>query len=285
MIEWLKWLFGGIGVAILFSFGGWLFRRFSKRQSSNLGTAAPQVEKPAAPIPRSADFRPTPTPLDVYTSINRVLPFDRERTTENYLGIPVRWQVRLDSISKESPDTVGVHSSNNNQAIFCKVSIAEYPRLKIAKAGDPLELTGFIERISIAGLAIVLRNVEIVFLEEVHVRKDVQLTIPKIQILSHSNGSHVGWHEQFSGSVEPSGSSVQVFVFSPLERRFWKQWTADVKGTQWRTKCQFGNKADLAGEYDVIAVTGGEILEGGKSYASLPDGDIRSATVRVLRTK
>ena len=101
------------------------------------------------------------------------------------------------------------------------------------------------------------------------VQKEIQHTIQKIEILSHSNANKVGWQEEFSGTVEPSDTTVQVFVTRAGAKRFWKQWAADVKGTKWKTKCQFGDesKEGNLGEYDVIAVAGGQILEGGKPYA------------------
>jgi hypothetical protein len=271
MSEWLKsawqwvqqnykWLFDGIGGVIFVSIVGWLLTKYF----SKLSSTAPQGEKSVTPT-RSTDFRLTPTPLDIYKAINTVTPFDQARIAENYLGIPVRWRVSLDSLStdKES-DVVGLHSSVNNKlAVYCSVSVAKYPLLKIANIGDPLEVTGIIERISMAGMLTVLKDAEITFLDnDVQSQKQTEHAISKIEIQSHSNGSHVGWREEFSGSVEPSGSRVQLFVFSVRERRYWKQWGADVNGTQWKNKCQFGGQQDRTGEYDVVAVAGGETVEG-----------------------
>ena len=83
--------------------------------------------------------------------------------------MPVRWPLWLGSIS-EAEASSNIHGLTllpagdaNSQIILCDVDVSQYPHLKIANGGDPLEVTGIVGEVSLSGYAIRLNDVRLVF--------------------------------------------------------------------------------------------------------------------------
>ncbi|MGB7754125.1 MAG: hypothetical protein WCF88_21415 [Candidatus Acidiferrales bacterium] len=198
-MEWIwqnhVWLFDGFGGAIVVGLILWLlnfvFRSAPKpteaspltvradRESNVVGSPiasgshitqtiniAGQIASPNLPV---RDYRPDPTPEAILQRVRSAPPFDQAQIMKNYHGLPIRWSLRLGGISpvEDLPDIrslslLPIHELAN-QIILCRVSISQYPHLKIAQTGDLLDITGTVEEVSMMGYAINLSDVNLVF--------------------------------------------------------------------------------------------------------------------------
>jgi len=106
-----------------------------------------------------------PTAKNIVETIENLPPYQREQQTNNYIGLPVKWQTTLYSLHT-SNENVFLFLNINNQYpwISCHVKLNDYPELKIANSGTGIILTGLIK--SIHGHDIELSNVKIVSLQK-----------------------------------------------------------------------------------------------------------------------
>ena len=85
---------------------------------------------------------------------------------KNFSGLRVRWQLHLRSVSQtETPGecSLQLKSLDGDQSIFCKVGVSKYPRLKVARQGDSMEVRGTIDDVSLGGHVIMMNVDRIIF--------------------------------------------------------------------------------------------------------------------------
>lgn len=107
-----------------------------------------------------------------------------------------------------------------------------------------------------------------------------QLQTEKVGIVSPSDDELVDLYERVRGYVFPANSEVQVLV---LARETWySQGKANVDGTTWSIKCQFGSRdKPTTGSFKIIAVCGNQLTE--RTYKDLPTDVTLSNVVSVQR--
>ncbi len=197
-MNWLwenrTWLFSGAGVALV-SFLLWLVRRLrttapSPRSESaasvasienalviaspiasgsNISQTVQNIFPSSSPPPDTRIGETHPTPEEIREHIANLPPYGQAEAAEHYVGLPVRWRVRLSTVERDSGEmcTVTLNISPARfLSVVCKVRTSDYPRLRVAKQDTPIEVSGLIERIQSAGLIIKLRDVKMIFLDE-----------------------------------------------------------------------------------------------------------------------
>ena len=196
-MDWItqnKWLFEGVLGLALVTFLGWLLHKFwprSERADANAvavgvegntsvaGSAIAsgshitqtvhiaETPLPLAPVP---DYRPDPTPEAIGKRIQNLPVYEQSGAADSYRGVPVRWPLRLQSVdeSNSEPDTYTVHLVSEPSpimvvSVYCDVSLAHYPRLRIVYRDDPIEVSGIIDEVMSDGRVILLRDVRLAF--------------------------------------------------------------------------------------------------------------------------
>ena len=110
----------------------------------NIGT---YIKNEAAPE-KPGEFSETPTPDDIDRAIMKASLYMRDSVAESFVGIKVRWKVKLSGISPRNnlKDEVGVQLHYGIHTIHAIVRFPEYPILKTGCGGELIEITGTIER-------------------------------------------------------------------------------------------------------------------------------------------
>lgn len=189
-----KWLFGGVGAAAAIAILGWLVNRFwprPERAGGNTATIGGEGDTSVAgsaiasgshitqtvhitetplPLAPAPDYRPDPTPEAIGKRIQNLPVFEQSGAADSYRGTPVRWPLRLQSVdeSNSEPDTYTVHLVSEPSpimvvSVYCDVSLAHYPRLRIVYRDDPIEVSGIIDEVMSDGRVILLRDVRLAF--------------------------------------------------------------------------------------------------------------------------
>lgn len=116
-----------------------------------------------------SDYDERPTPIEILTELDNAPPFQRNTLARGYRGIKVRWPVVFRNIIQH-PDNRELYKvctryrgAMDGSEVICDLRIEDFPRLQIAKANEPLIITG-----TIAALDdwVLLRDAHIYFLEE-----------------------------------------------------------------------------------------------------------------------
>jgi len=106
-----------------------------------------------------------PSPEEIYKDIESRPLFQQKDAMEYYIGLKVKWQLCLSSISMLDEETARVSMGTGTLSsivnISCFVEISHYPQLKVAKQGLVIWVSGEIS--SIDQLGIVLSNVSLEF--------------------------------------------------------------------------------------------------------------------------
>jgi hypothetical protein len=147
-----EWIFSGIGVTLLV--GLWvLFRRLVAKRSPHPAPTSDAAPPPAAE-PRSPSVHPTPR--DIIKQLEALPPFQRPAARTAYLGIPVKWHVTLHSVTPLPNGLAHLMLLDRGSYpwVYCDVSLASYPQVKIAKTGDSLTVSGTIA--DVEGNAVIL---------------------------------------------------------------------------------------------------------------------------------
>jgi len=136
---------------------------------SNISQTVQNIFSPISPTIAAPIGETHPTPDEIREHIKSLPPYGQLEAAENYAGLPVHWRMRLYGVDKEFNETCSVNmkvSLTDFLAIYCDVRTIDCPRLRVAKRGTPVEVSGVIERVQAEGLVITLRDARLVFLDE-----------------------------------------------------------------------------------------------------------------------
>jgi hypothetical protein len=178
-----QWIFSGVGVL----FVGWLVQSWFKKSSSPTTEVKDSVVTGSAiasgsNISQTVHYHPPasipapegdthPTPKEIEDHISSLTPYMQHAATEHYVGLPVRWRTKLRSVKNSNVAIpplngfVALGIPDRSFLITFFVNIDDYPRLKVAKADTPIEVSGFVEYVDMLG-TIMLRDVKLVFLDD-----------------------------------------------------------------------------------------------------------------------
>ena len=189
------WIFSGVGVSIIVA-ALWVFRRFflppspssvpsnvTKIESSSLsgspvatGSNISQTvqitnisNSESKTVPRRKFTRPTPD--EITKQLNQLTDYQKPFASKAYEQIPVYWPVLFDSLfTRQGDDECRVVFTHANDKphfsqIFCDgIKLSDYPRLKLAREGDRMELSGTILGVDIFA-CVFLKDVKLIFPE------------------------------------------------------------------------------------------------------------------------
>jgi hypothetical protein len=128
-MEWYKWVFDGVGGAVLVAVGAWLFRRLRHSPPVRPTVSGSLVDSPVtanitAPLDQAqvavgnninqnvehhhhyaaSEIKKTkttePTPKQILEEIDSALPIDQDNAKKKYIGLNVLWQTSLLAISE-----------------------------------------------------------------------------------------------------------------------------------------------------------------------------------------
>ena len=188
-MPWYTWTFSGIGVLLVSVVGtvvwAWLAR---KREASRvtgspakqslitaLGSDIPRNDLVSSPtrLPEVSsslfEYHDSPTPKEIWAHLATLPSFQQLKIRETYEGLRVRWAGYLSHLAPVygKDDEFYVYmttSAKTDKSEFdCTVKITDFPRLKIAKSGDPIVVTGTIR--GVGGAHIGLEDAHLDFLE------------------------------------------------------------------------------------------------------------------------
>jgi hypothetical protein len=181
----LKWLFDGLGAAVLVAICGFLWRRLSKktpRADGRTSSATVQVShnnavaltfangaSVGAPViigstithnethvavqPEQAPIRKVsfPTPLEIQHAVDQTPPFQQDERRRHFIGQKVQWPVHFYSVD---PARGGGYDASfyfrenyDSEMVACWVDVDEYPMLKIIKRGHVVWIRGEISQV------------------------------------------------------------------------------------------------------------------------------------------
>lgn len=193
---WLNktWVFSGVGVAVLAFLARLFFRArgfghyaqvSADRNSSVLGSPVASGSNISQIVNIGTTYSPVvqpnptysdrPTPTEIGKQLLALPVFQRKAATSSYLGLKVRWRVKLSALDQISPYQRKAASSTDPthdltavdegwKTVRMYVDIERFPRLKISHEGTAMEISGTIEYVSDAG-GVRLRDVDISFEE------------------------------------------------------------------------------------------------------------------------
>jgi hypothetical protein len=105
--------------------------------------------------------------------------------------------------------------------------------------------------------------------------------VPHVVIASPIDNEAVTWIHTVRGCVDPPNTTIQVLVFAGDGLWYLQTRRVDARGSTWSVESHLGNKEKPGGSYEIVAVLGAELTK--ETYRALPDGLIKSNTVRVHR--
>jgi hypothetical protein len=117
---------------------------------SNLQTRSNKADDAGGPLLPGKPTFTRPTPSEIREEINQRPPYEQDHAAESYVGLPVCWAVQFHSLRREKGDLYDViflSSGHGTVLVGCKLSISEYPHLKIARQGENIEVTGIIKSV------------------------------------------------------------------------------------------------------------------------------------------
>jgi hypothetical protein len=194
-----EWLFSGAGIFII-SGVIWAVRHFSTKHKSAADNETTSVKFAPIASPLATgenvsqhitynfhsadkvqttqqtpvDYRPEPTPREIFDRIKGLPLFEQRTATNTYIDLPVDWPIRLVQLRPQ----VGVETKCNilakysraesgiSQGIVCSgIDISKNPRLKSAYEGERLRVRGIIDSLEVSGEIVYLRDSEILFPE------------------------------------------------------------------------------------------------------------------------
>jgi hypothetical protein len=177
-IDWhttLPWVFSGFGVALVGSFGKWLYK-ISKHDKSahELIPVAPiastvnisdsRIEGPVAgrdvnietyiqngspPVESRDQYHEHPTPNAISMAVDKAALYLQPTVESSYVGLKVRWQSKLRRIvPRQKKGEIAVQFQTLAEpTLHVIVQLDEYPILKTVRGGELVEITGTIERV------------------------------------------------------------------------------------------------------------------------------------------
>jgi len=97
-------------------------------------------------------------PSEIYSAIQNLPEFQKEKAVENYKDIKIRWHLKLSTLNVKGDD-VNINFRAYDPILFgvsCKVKVEDYPEIKVLKDGHGSWVSGKISEISfMAGVILV----------------------------------------------------------------------------------------------------------------------------------
>lgn len=134
----------------------YLHKKDSKTPSAD-APAAPTSLSQSASSAKSAPGAISLLPDEIDKEIRTFPPYQRPQAAKDYVGLFINWNTYFHSIyeSALSPGKIVVNLKGKDSAtgnswlmkVSTKVDLSEYPQLKTAKEGKPVQIRGKIEKI------------------------------------------------------------------------------------------------------------------------------------------
>jgi hypothetical protein len=155
-----EWVFSGIGVLILGSLCGLVWRYVTRRAAPPhhgqvtivqvLNDRPPQSPPQLSAQIQSPITRISPiTMREITKAIENAPPLQREDVAKHYEGITVQWETRLFSAAKKEKDNVrlSLDFDEGTSLVICTVRLSNYSELGVLPKGAPITVIGRISKV------------------------------------------------------------------------------------------------------------------------------------------
>ena len=115
-------------------------------------------------IPGRDDYSEHPTPKEIQSEIEKAPPFQQHDISKHYVGLKIKWPVRLTLVHKTEGDIAILSCTYSDilPYVHIQVDLSKYPRFKTMKRGESFLIYGQITEMETLG-GILIKPDQIVF--------------------------------------------------------------------------------------------------------------------------
>jgi len=160
-----EWLFSGIGVTILGAFfviAKWLYER-SKTNTKHKAISGEPSKRKWRASDDSIEYYEHPTAKEIDDQISMLPPFQQVGAEKNYLGLKIKWKVRVGLIFPGMGNAAKVSCNDTSgyfRYIHITVSLSEYPQFKSLSEKEVFWIYGEVSGLEASGFHVNVHRIQ-----------------------------------------------------------------------------------------------------------------------------